>query len=170
MRLDEIFDVSNGSSFDLNKMTLLSHTDPSGVIFVSRSADNQGVVACVKEIEGSEPFQAGLISVALSGSVLSSFVQQHKFYTGEHMRVLSPKNDLTLNEKLFYCMCIEANKYRYSYGRQANKTIKSLELPDVIPSWVNDKNHIELAIQCLLDMSDFSLALLKHGADTSKSG
>lgn len=25
------------------------------------------------------------------------------------------------NEKLFYCMCIQKNAYRYSYGRQENK-------------------------------------------------
>ena len=136
MKLNEIFDVLNGSSLDLNKMTHVSYNDPTGVNFVSRSAKNQGVVAYVKQIKKKEPFHAGLISVALGGSVLSAFVQQYKFYTGEHMRVLSPKNDLTLNEKLFYCICITANKYRYSYGRQANKTLNSIELPDDIPSWV----------------------------------
>jgi hypothetical protein len=33
-------------------------------------------------------------------------------------------------------MTIEANKYRYSYGRQANKTLKDIEIPsyEEIPS------------------------------------
>ena len=150
MKLNAIFDVLNGSSLDLNKMTSATFNDPKGVNFVSRSAKNQGVVAYVEEIKEKKPFRAGLISVALGGSVLSSFVQQYRFYTGEHMRVLSPKNDLTLNEKLFYCMCITANKYRYSYGRQANKTLDSLELPSVLPSWVNDENPIDLAVRCLI--------------------
>ena len=33
-------------------------------------------------------------------------------------------------------MCIKSNAYRYSYGRQANKTLKNIELPDTIPDWV----------------------------------
>lgn len=30
---------------------------------------------------------------------------------------------------LYYCTAIEANKYRYSYGRQANKTLKDILVP-----------------------------------------
>ena len=51
--------------------------------------------------------------------------------------VLEPKRDMTLQEKFFYCMCIQNNAYRYSYGRQANKTLKDIEIPDVAPDWVN---------------------------------
>jgi hypothetical protein len=49
---------------------------------------------------------------------------------------LKPKKEMTLAEKLYYCMCIQANAYRYSYGRQANKTLKDIELPNVVPEWV----------------------------------
>jgi len=36
-------------------------------------------------------------------------------------------------------MCIKANRYRYNYGRQANRTIRDLLLPEIseIPNWVN---------------------------------
>ena len=51
--------------------------------------------------------------------------------------VLEPKRDMTFQEKLFYCMCIQNNAYRYSYGRQANKTLKDIEVPDNAPEWVN---------------------------------
>ena len=39
---------------------------------------------------------------------------------------------------LFYCMCIRANKYKYNYGRQANRTLKILIVPDTkdIPSYI----------------------------------
>lgn len=50
--------------------------------------------------------------------------------------VLEPKKEMSFNEKLFYCMCIQRNAYRYSYGRQANKTLKDISLPDIIPDWV----------------------------------
>ena len=117
------------------------HMEPpndSGVNFVSRTANNNGVVARVGRVESIEPFPAGCITVALGGSVLSSFVQAYRFYTAFHVMVLEPKRELSLSEKLFYCMCIMANAYRYSYGRQANTTLKDIELPDTIPQWVYD--------------------------------
>lgn len=43
---------------------------------------------------------------------------------------------------LYYCTIIEANKYRYSYGRQANKTLKDILVPspEDIPASVKDYN------------------------------
>ena len=65
---------------------------------------------------------------------------------------------MTLQEKLFYCVCLRKNKYRFSFGRQANQTLKDLELPSKVPRWVNEisidkpllkesfsKNKIELS-------------------------
>lgn len=49
---------------------------------------------------------------------------------------------MSLSEKLYYCMCIRANSYKYNYGRQANKTLKNIELPDYIPEWVYN-THIK---------------------------
>jgi hypothetical protein len=45
---------------------------------------------------------------------------------------------MTNDELLFYCCCIRANQYRYSYGRQANRTLKQLQIPSrtAIPRWV----------------------------------
>jgi len=42
---------------------------------------------------------------------------------------------MRLEEKLFYCHCIKMNAYRYQYGRQANKTLKYIELPE-LPEWL----------------------------------
>lgn len=41
---------------------------------------------------------------------------------------------------LYYCTVIEANKYRYSYGRQANKTLKDISVPspEQIPTSVKN--------------------------------
>jgi hypothetical protein len=41
-------------------------------------------------------------------------------------------------ELMFYAACIRANQWRYSYGRQANRTLKDLMIParEAIPSWV----------------------------------
>lgn len=134
MRLSDLFILHQGNGYELCNMEISSKSD---INFVSRTAQNNGVVAQVEKEAGKAPFPAGYITVALGGSVLSSFVQVKQFYTAFHIMVLEPKNKMTFNEKLFYCMCIQNNAYRYSYGRQANKTLKKIVLPDDIPKWVN---------------------------------
>ena len=137
MKIKDLFVLHQGNGLELMHVGISKSV---GINFVSRTAQNNGVVAQVDEIENITPFKAGCISVALGGSVLSSFVQTRPFYTAFHVMVLEPKKEITLQEKLFYCMCIKANAYRYNYGRQANKTLKNIELPDIIPQWVYDVN------------------------------
>lgn len=137
MRVDELFSLKNGNSFELIDMQIHKN---SGVNFVSRTSSNNGVVESVEIVDGTEPYPAGTISVALSGNgVCSAFVQTKPYYTAYHIMVLFPKQKMSLAEKLFYCMCIKANAYRYAWGRQANKTLKSIDLPDNIPEWVTEK-------------------------------
>jgi hypothetical protein len=107
----------------------------SEINFVARTGENNGVTARVKAVDTAAPFPAGLLTVALGGSVLSSFVQCKFFYTGFHVMVLEPRNEMSLEEKLFYCYCIKMNAYRYRYGRQANKTLRDIELPK-LPDWL----------------------------------
>lgn len=131
-----------GNGFELLNMKLSSN---SNINFVSRTSQNNGVVAKVNKYNEIEPFPAGLITVALGGSVLSTFVQSKPFYTAFHIMVLKPKKNMSFKEKFFYAMCIKKNAYRYSFGRQANKTLKDIELPDNIPSWI-DKIDINFNI------------------------
>lgn len=133
MRIKELFEVFNGSSLALVHMT----EEAPKVNFVARSRENNGVVSKVDIIDDKTPFEAGLLTVALGGSVLSTFVQEKPFYTSYHVKVLKPRKPMSFNEKLFYCMCIYSNAYRYSYGRQANKTLENLEVPSFRPSWVD---------------------------------
>ncbi|EHW1978109.1 restriction endonuclease [Salmonella enterica] len=69
---------------------------------------------------------------------METFVQDSQFYSGRDLYWLNPKVNLTMDEKLYYCSCIRKNRNRYSYGRQANRTLKSLLVPSVssIPEWV----------------------------------
>lgn len=135
MKVKDIFDVVYGVNLELiNCNETSSHSN--SVNFVSRTSENNGVVARVSLIDGVDPHDAGTISCAVSGSVLSTFVQYEPYYSGRDLYVLTPKHELKLVEKLFYCYVINANKYRYSYGRAANKTLKDIELPDEMPEWV----------------------------------
>ena len=133
MKVEELFILHQGNGLELMHV---GTSDKSEINFVSRTAQNNGVVAQVERIENIEPFPAGYITVALGGSVLSSFVQLKPFYTAFHIMALEPKKEMSLQEKIYWCMCIKANIYKYNYGRQANKTLKYIELPDIIPEWV----------------------------------
>jgi len=137
VKVKDLFELHQGNGFELMHIGV---TEKTNINFVSRTSQNNGVVAQVEKVETTSPFQAGSITVALGGSVLSAFVQLKPFYTAFHIMVLEPKCDMTLAEKLYYCMCIKANAYRYSYGRQANKTLKDINLPDRVPQWVHDAN------------------------------
>lgn len=138
--LDSLFQVEYGNKLDMNKMTRTERV--GGVAFVGRIGGlngKSGVAGYVEPLPGIEPYPAGLITVALGGSrLLSSYVQQFPFYTAQNVAVLTPKNDsMTLNERLYYAMCIRANSFRYSaFGREANRTLGTLVVPDAAPSWV----------------------------------
>jgi hypothetical protein len=82
---------------------------------------------------------ANAITVALGGSVLSSFYQDEPYYTSFHIACLYPKQNLTKEQMIYYTCIIEQNKYRYNFGRQANKTLKDIIVPDVsqLPEYVS---------------------------------
>lgn len=139
--LSSIFDIEYGNQFDFNKMEIDSD---DGINFVSRSSHNLGVVSKVTKYQNTEPYPKGLITVTLGGTyLLSSFVQQDNFYTAQNVKVLKPKKEMSDIEKIFYCLSITKNRFRYtSHGREANITLDSLLVPEVMPS-----NWNELSIE-----------------------
>ncbi|HCG2963721.1 TPA: restriction endonuclease subunit S [Corynebacterium striatum] len=136
-RLDEIFDLRYGHSLELNRLTQVQA--PEGVNFASRAMGNNGITARV--LTDATPGRPGEITVALGGNgVLSSFVQPEPFVCGRDVMILTAKDrSMPLETKLWYCACIWENRYRYSYGRQANRTLGSLLVPDEAPAWVTNK-------------------------------
>ena len=136
--LEHIFDAQYGSNLELNSQKIVDEDDNASVAFVSRTSQNNGIAARIKPVFGLDPLPAGTLSVAVSGSVLETFFQPASYYSGRDVYCLTPKLNLNQNEKLYYCMCIRANAFRYNYGRQANKTLKKIMLPNPkdIPNWV----------------------------------
>ncbi len=136
MKISDLFDIKYGANLELSSCEQTDARDSEGINFVARTSNNNGVVAKVSKIEGIEPQAAGTLSCAAGGSVLSTFLQTQPFYSGRDLYVLTPKREMSLNEKLYWCMVIRANAYRFSYGRQANKTLGDIMLPDTVPAWV----------------------------------
>jgi hypothetical protein len=135
--VNDLFDVRYGHSLELNRLETCSAAE--GIAFVSRKSGDNGIAAFVREIPGLTPASPGQLTCALSGNgVLSTFIQERPFYTAFHVACLMPKVALNKAQLLYYSACIKANRYRYSYGRQANRTLRNLPLPapDDLPQWV----------------------------------
>lgn len=134
--LSQLFSVTYGVNLELNRMTIQA----GGIPFVGRSDRNNGVTAYVAPMADLVPNPAGSLSVAGGGSVLATFLQREPYYSGRDLFYLEPHAEMTDDQKLYYCLCIRSNRYRYNYGRQANKTLKDIPLPalDDLPAWVNN--------------------------------
>lgn len=133
-KVSDLFWVNYGVNLELNAL----EQDINGINFVSRTAKNNGVSAKVKQISSVEPLPAGTITVAGGGSVMETFLQMAPYYSGRDLYYLTPKVDMSNEEKLYYCHCLRSNKYKFSYGRQANVTLPDLQIPDLdsIPEYV----------------------------------
>jgi len=126
-KLSEIFDCWYGVNLELVNCEIAS----DGLPFVSRTSNNNGVVARVAPIQGVIPNPPHTLSLAGGGSVLSCFYQDEEYYSGRDLFILSPKQPMTKNEMLMYSYIISVNKYKYNYGRQANKSFRNLILPEL---------------------------------------
>jgi hypothetical protein len=132
VKISDIFEIKYGVTFELINLTQCKSTDYNSIPFVSRTEKNNGVSAFVEKLIDIEPNPAHTLSVAVGGSVLSTFYQPKRYYSGFHVFVLIPKLKLSVIEMLFYAKCIAANKYKYNYGRQANRTLKDILVPNNI--------------------------------------
>src|SRR3989344_4487894 len=132
--LKELFTPVYGVNLEFVNIEECEKKDSNSIRFVSRTELNNGVSAYVKRINDVVPNPAHTISVAVSGSVLSSFYQDKEYYSGRDLYYLVPKRKMSKEEMIFYTLCIKANKYKYNYGRAANKTLKDILLPVEMPA------------------------------------
>lgn len=166
--LNKIFSIQYGNQFDLNKLDDIVRAE---INFVSRSSKNLGVVSKVASYNDTEPFPAGLITVTLGGTyLLSSFIQQAPFYTGQNVKVLSPLKKMSFSEKIFYCKAIESNRFRYtSHGREANATLDNILVPEQVPlEFLKFKYIIPNASSILTKKISFNSKwkIFKYGGDS----
>ena len=150
--LKDICDISMGNKMDAAAMT---NNDPK-VNFVGRSADDNGVagkVDIVIDNKGNriEPYPAGCITVALGGSLGSTYLQKESFYTSQNVSVLRFDSSVPDGAKLFLCTLI-CNESRYKYfpfGRELNTHIRNdfgFTIPVTVsgnPDWQFMENYIK---------------------------
>lgn len=139
VKLSDLFNVIYGANLELVNLTQCKSTDKNAIPFVSRTENNNGVSAYVETELDIDPNPSNTLSVAGGGSVLSTFYQPFPYYSGRDLYVLVPKRKMTIIEMLFYAKCVSANKYKYNYGRQANKTLKNILVPSQIPEGLKNQ-------------------------------
>jgi hypothetical protein len=142
VKISDLFTIKYGNSLELINLVKCKSTDKNSIPFVSRTEKNNGVSAYVEVGLYVEPNSAHTLSVASGGSVLSTFYQPFPYYSGRDLYVLIPKKKMSVVEMLFYTKCINANKYKYNYGRQANKTLKNILIPSQILEQLKNKLSI----------------------------
>ena len=124
--ISELFSIQYGNSYELNNLKL----DAKGIAFVSRTSRNNGISGRVAKTE-DEPTPSGCITVALGGAfVLEAFLQNEPTYQGRDVAILTPISHMTVNEKLWYITAIRQHRFRFSFGRQANRQLPYLKIPE----------------------------------------
>lgn len=141
MKISDLFAVEYPRTLIYSELS----PDENGINFVSSQGSNNSVVGRVAIADGIKRYPAGVITVPLKGTVLAAHVQPEPCYVAHQVAVLTARFPMSLQEKLFYCACIQKNAFRFSYGRQADKTLKDIEIPDEVPAWVNETSVVPIS-------------------------
>lgn len=158
-KVSDLFHVKYGRNLELNALEI----DFNGINFVSRTEKNNGVSAKVKPVPGIEPIPGNTLSVACGGSVMETFLQSSPYYSGRDLYYLTPKIKMSHEILLYYAMCLRGNKYKFSYGRQANVSLPDLLIPDIhsIPDYVTSAS-IKTYGEELLKTVSFENAAIRY--------
>src|SRR3989344_9574659 len=133
VKVSDLFEVKYGVNLELINLNEVPQRSKEAICFVSRTENNNGVSAFVEKNNDVKPISSGTLTVAGGGSVLATFLQPFEYYSGRDLYYLAPKKRMSEQELIYYCICIRKNKYRYNYGRQANRTLKDIWIPANVP-------------------------------------
>ena len=143
ININTIFNISYGNKLDMCQM----EEDCNGIPFVTRTASNNGIGGYVARIDSIMPYHAGCLTIALGGSIGSTFLQERNFYTSQNVAVLQPIYELSREVLIFIATLIqkESENRFVAFGRELNKHIKvdfTIKLP-IDSKGTPDWNEIE---------------------------
>lgn len=141
-KISDIFIVRTGGDLWLEKEI------PGDIPVVSLGFENNGVVGYIQKNDEHCLYPAGSITVSGWAGGMKAFVQIKDFYVRGRVKILIPKQEMTLQQKFYYCCCFNANAYRYTYGRKSSaERFSDVMIPSLeeIPSWIN-RHKIEKII------------------------
>ena len=135
IKLSELFDVERGVR--LTK----AEQEPGNIPLVTAGEDNYGINGYISN--GKSKLFKNAITVDM---FCHAVYRDYEFYCDDNIIVLTPKNEMKLNELLYYSLCICQNKYKFGYGRQLRLSrLDEIKLPVEIPDWVYEVEEPDLS-------------------------
>lgn len=141
VKLDTIFDVHNGLASSQVEVKEESETD-TDVRYIRPSQSYAGSIAGyvdTMQIDNKYIYPDNTIYISTDGqgSHSYSYVSSFEFVPNSNVSVLIPKSEMTLQEKLYYSICITANRFKFSYGRKPKgDRLKNILIPASPPEFV----------------------------------
>lgn len=140
VQIQDLFEVRGGSNITASQLTELPFTNSIPVVGASGVLEKTVVGYIDKDKVSNKIFPQHTIYVSTNGALCcTAFLAPWEFTGNVDMVALIEKQTLTIRQKLYYCLCINANKHRFSYGRKPKGArFSSLEIPapEEIPAWV----------------------------------
>lgn len=101
--------------FEIKKGKRLTKADmiPGNIPFVGSSATNNGITAYIGN--DSHLHDAGTITVSYNGSVGEVFLQDERFWASDDVNVWYPRQEMTIEVKLYFMTAIQKLSAKYSY-------------------------------------------------------
>jgi hypothetical protein len=140
--LSELFDVYNGIASVRVELKEAAAT-ASDIRYIRPSQKYEGSIAgyvdkTVVDAKYIFPEDSLYVSTDGQGSHSYAYVSSFEFVPNSNVAVLLPKRkDMPLQEKIYYSLCITANRHKFSYGRKPKgERLKSILLPSCLPDFV----------------------------------
>lgn len=132
IKVKDLFYIKTGGDLWLEK------EEVGEIPVVALGFEDNGIVGFISKNLEHKLYPKGSITVAGWAGGLKAFVQERDFYVRGRVKILIPKDStMSLNEKLFYCLCLNQNSFRFAYGRKSSADkLADLLLPSEIPLWV----------------------------------
>lgn len=155
--LFELFKPYNGLS--VNNVSFIDASDDNSIRYLRPSKTYKGTLkGHINKLNVNPKFifpkDTIFVSTNGQGSHTYAYVSTFDFVPNSDVTVLIPKNEMSIEQKLFYAFCITKNRYKYSYGRKPKgKRLLNLIVPSIMemPDWVdkiaNTRELIENQIQ-----------------------
>lgn len=143
-RIGDYFDIFTGGDL------ILRDIDDGKIPVCSHSAENNGVGAYVCFIPGRKLFNCKRSICLADRGTFHATVQAENYYIGTRVKALVLKEslDVDVTSLLFIATIINAESYRYSYGRNCTNRTEDIIVnlpttPNSTPDWVFMSNYIK---------------------------
>lgn len=139
--LSDLFEVNNGLASSQVEVKIDPENE-SDVRYIRPSQSYAGSIAgyvdkTLIEDKHIYPDNTLYVSTDGQGSHSYTYVSSFEFVPNSNVAVLIPKNEMSLQEKIYYSACISFNRFKFSYGRKPKgDRLKDLLVPSTPPSFV----------------------------------